>query len=124
MKNGSDGMGVPLSGCDRAELGIGPVGDKAGLSRVDKRGEVGSLLCALSSGRAKAAWLSAHTLTQTGTLAKPQTTPSRNRVIPIKAAVWRKAKPATGPQSDHHLDRSTRCTVSTLPTLSATPRAA
>ena len=39
--------------------------------------------CALSTGRAKAARLSDHTLTQTETLAKPQTTPSRNRVITI-----------------------------------------
>ena len=49
--------------------------------------EVGSPLCAFSTGRAKAARLSDHTLTQTETLAKPQTTPSRNRVITIKGAV-------------------------------------
>ena len=59
------------------------VGTESNASQISNLSEVGSLLCALSSGRAKAAWLSAHTLTQTGTLAKPQTTPSRNRVIPI-----------------------------------------
>jgi hypothetical protein len=42
----------------------------------------------------------------------------------LKVAVWVKAKPMTGAQSDAHLDPPLLAAVSTQPTLSATPRAA